>query len=93
MAEVIEKVVTKTSPRRRLQGVVLPSKMEKTIVVQTENVKPHAKYGKRVSKLKKYKVHDADCLAKVGDVVIIEECRPISHDKRFRLVSVVKKGE
>lgn len=90
--ETIEKA-SKASVRRRLQGTVLPSKMAKTIVVQTETYKAHPIYKKRVSVRKKYKVDDPQGLAHVGDVVIIEECRPISHDKHFRLVSVVKKGE
>ncbi len=85
--------VTKTSTRRRLQGTVISDKMQKTIVVQTRNYKAHPIYKKRVLAYKKYKVDDREELAHVGDVVIFEECRPLSHDKRFRLVSIVKKGE
>ncbi len=83
----------KVSPRRRLQGVVVSDKMQKTIVVQTERYKAHPIYKKRVLVHKKYKVDDHQEIAHVGDTVIFEECRPLSHDKRFRLVSVVKKGE
>jgi small subunit ribosomal protein S17 len=92
MAET-EKQVIKTSNRRRLQGTVVSAKMQKTIVVETENYMNHPVYKKRVAVRKKYKVDDRNSVAKVGDVVIFEECRPISHDKRFRLVSIVKKGE
>lgn len=88
-----KKVEATQAPRRRLQGVVVSNKMEKTIVVETETYKTHPIYKKRVSARKKYKVDDRNNTAKVGDVVVFEECRPISHDKRFRLVEIVKKGE
>lgn len=79
--------------RRRLQGVVVSNKMDKTIVVETENKKNHPIYKKRVTVRKKYKVDDRNNVANVGDVVIFEECRPLSHDKHFRLIEIVKKGE
>ncbi len=85
--------VQKTSGRRRLTGVVVSDRMQKTIVVETENKKPHPIYKKRITVRKKYKVDDRNEEAHVGDTVIIEECRPLSHDKRFRLVKIVKKGE
>ena len=85
--------VESTSKRRQLQGVVISNKMEMTIVVETENNKNHPIYKKRVTIRKKYKVDDRKNEASVGDVVIFEECRPLSHDKRFRLVKIVKKGE
>ena len=85
--------VESTSKRRQLQGVVISNKMENTIVVETENNKNHPIYKKRVTIRKKYKVDDRKNEASVGDVVIFEECRPLSHDKRFRLVKIVKKGE
>ena len=91
MAE--KKKVIEKPTRRRLQGVVVSNKMQKTIVVETENYFKHPVYKKRVSVRKKYKVDDRESLAKVGDVVIIEECRPLSHDKRFRLVKIIEKGE
>jgi small subunit ribosomal protein S17 len=92
MAEETKQVV-ETSHRRRIQGVVISDKMEKTIVVETESYKAHPIYKKRVQARKKYKVDDRNNEAKVGDVVIFEECRPLSHDKHFRLVEIVKKGE
>lgn len=91
MAE--EKAVATQAPRRRLQGVVLSNKMDKTIVVETENYREHPVYKKRVSIRKKYKVDDRNNEAQVGDIVVFEECRPLSHDKKFRLVKIVKKGE
>ena len=63
------------STRRRLQGIVVSNKMQKTIVVETENYRKHPVYKKRVSIRKKYKVNDKKEIAQVGDVVIIEECR------------------
>ena len=92
MAEEMKQVI-EASHNRRLQGVVVSHKRQKTIVVETENYKAHPIYKKRVSVRKRYKVDDRNDAAKVGDVVIFEECRPLSHDKRFRLVEIVKKGE
>ena len=85
--------VESTSKRRQLQGVVISNKMEKTIVVETENNKNHPIYKKRVTIRKKYKVDDRKNEASVGDVVIFEEFRPLSHYNRFRLFKIVKKGE
>ncbi len=93
MAEELNTKVIPASNRRRLQGIVISAKMMKTIVVETETYRAHPVYKKRVAVRKKYKVDDRNSVAKVGDVVIFEECRPLSHDKRFRLVEVVKKGE
>ena len=93
MAEKKVNKVEVKQTRRRLQGVVVSTKMQKTIVVETENYRKHPVYKKRVSIRKKYKVDDRNEVAKLGDTVIVEVCRPLSHDKRFRLVSVVKKGE
>lgn len=91
MAEETKKVVR--AARRRLQGRVVSDKMDKTIVVLTENHKTHPIYKKRVMVTKKYKVDDPKEEAKIGDTVIFEECRPLSHNKRFRLIQIVKKGE
>lgn len=82
-----------SSTRRRLTGVVVSNKMEKTIVVETETYRKHPVYKKRVAVRKKYKVDDRESIAKVGDTVLIEECRPLSHDKRFRLVKIVKEAQ
>lgn len=69
-----------------LKGVVTSDKMDKTIVVEVTRFVEHKKYGKRIKKTKKYKAHDEDNSKKVGDTVEIEETRPISKDKRFRVV-------
>lgn len=69
-----------------LKGVVVSDKMDKTIVVEVTRFVEHAKYGKRIKKSKKYKVHDETNSKKLGDNVLIEETRPISKDKKFKVV-------
>ena len=77
--------------RTSLQGVVVSDKMNKTIVVEVETHKRHPKYAKRIKYSNKYYAHDEKGEAKVGDVVTIMACRPLSALKRFRLVSIDKK--
>lgn len=83
----------KVVARRAIQGVVVSDKNDKTIVVLVETHKRHTKYGKRVKYSKKYYAHDENNEAKVGDLVTIMETRPLSATKRFRLVSIDKKGD
>ncbi len=78
--------------RTQLQGVVKSNKMNKTIVVEVETHKKHAKYAKRVKYSNKYYAHDENNVANVGDTVTIMACRPLSATKRWRLVSVDKKS-
>lgn len=78
--------------RRRIQGSVVGNKAEKTIIVQVESYKKHPKYKKRVQFRSKYYAHDEENVANVGDIVTIEECRPMSKTKRFKLVSIDKKA-
>jgi small subunit ribosomal protein S17 len=70
----------------KLQGKVISDKMNKTVVVEVERVKEHPRYKKRYKVHKKYKAHDEKGEYKIGDVVIIEETRPISKDKKWRVV-------
>ncbi len=79
--------------RRRRIGIVTSDKMHKTIVVQIETSAHHPLYGKIIKKFNKFKVHDENNAAKIGDKVRIEECRPLSKDKRFRLVEIIKKND
>jgi len=79
--------------RTQLQGVVVSDKMSKTIVVEVETHKRHPKYAKRIKYSNKYYAHDEKGEAKVGDVVTIMGCRPLSALKRFRLVSIDKKHQ
>jgi len=78
--------------KRRIQGVVVSDKTPKMIVVELTGYRKHAKYQKRVQFSSKYYAHDEKCEAKVGDLVTIEECRPLSALKRFKLVSIDKKA-
>lgn len=80
-------------PRRVIQGKVVSDKMEKTIVVAVESRHPHPRYGKIVKKTTKFKAHDETNQAHAGDVVRIEESRPLSKDKRWNLLEVVEKAE
>lgn len=72
--------------RKRFNGVVISDKMDKTIVVKVEKIKKDSKYGKRVVTSKKYKVHDPKNQYKEDDKVIFEECRPLSKDKKWRVI-------
>ena len=73
-------------------GRVVSDKMDKTIVVAVETYKKHKLYHKRIKYTKKYKAHDENNEAKIGDIVKIMETRPLSKDKRFRLVEIVEKA-
>ena len=80
---------TTTKARRRFTGVVTGTKMDKTAVVKVERTVIHPKYQKRYVRSAKFKIHDENNELKVGDKVIFEECRPLSKDKRWRLVEKV----
>jgi small subunit ribosomal protein S17 len=73
-------------PRRVLQGVVVSDKMKKTVTVLVERRLMHPVYKKYVRRSKKYAAHDEGSRAKVGDVVRIRECRPLSKRKRWEVV-------
>lgn len=68
-------------PKRVLIGTVVSDKMDKTVVVRVERTAPHPLYGKIVKRSQKYKAHDEQNQYHVGDMVKIEECRPLSKDK------------
>ncbi|GAB2695867.1 30S ribosomal protein S17 [Paenibacillus thermoaerophilus] len=78
---------------RKVQvGKVVSDKMDKTIVVAVETYKKHDLYHKRIKYTKKFKAHDENNEAQIGDVVEIMETRPLSKDKRWRLVRIVEKA-
>ena len=77
---------TQKQSKKTLKGIVVSDKMDKTIVVKVTRFVEHPKYGKRVKKSKKYKVHDEKNEKKIGDTVEIEETRPISKDKKFKVI-------
>ncbi len=72
--------------RNQLKGIVVSDKMDKTVVVEIENVKKHPVYTKRYKFHKKYKAHDEKNEYKANDKVIIEESRPISKDKKWKVL-------
>ena len=74
-------------PERIMQGVVVSDKMEKTIVVNVERKFPHPLYKKFIKRSKRYHVHDEDNQFKMGDIVKIQECRPLSKSKRWEVIS------
>ena len=76
--------------KRKLEGAVTSDKMDKTITVAVTTIKIHSKYKKRYKSTKKYKAHDDKNEYKIGDTVIIQECRPISRDKCWRVIKKVK---
>ena len=78
--------------RKVYQGRVVSDKMDKTITVEVSTVKMPPVYGKRMKYSKKYYVHDEDNTAKTGDIVRIAETRPLSRNKRFRLLNIVEKA-
>jgi len=72
--------------------VVVSDKMESTIVVRTERIVRHKLYGKMIRRHTKYLAHDPDNSCKIGDKVVIEECRPLSKRKRWRLREIAEKA-
>jgi len=78
--------------RKELVGRVVSDKMDKTIVVSVETYNRHPLYNKRIRYTKKYKAHDEHNEAKEGDLVRIMETRPLSKEKRWRLVEIIEKS-
>ncbi|NQU18611.1 30S ribosomal protein S17 [bacterium] len=76
--------------RKERVGIVVSDKSEKTIVVKAEKLTKHHKYGKIIRKSNKFQVHDEKNVAKIGNKVLIVETRPISKNKRWRLVEIIK---
>ncbi|HBT39627.1 MAG: 30S ribosomal protein S17 [Thermotoga sp. 50_1627] len=79
-------------PRKRLTGTVVSDKMDKTVVVRVTRWLEHPVYKKRIRRSKKYHAHDEHNECKVGDVVVIEETRPLSRTKRWRVVEILQRA-
>ena len=92
MAETVNSTVEKRGTRKERVGDVISNKMAKTIVVRVQRRFPHPQFKKVVTAYSKFYAHDEKAEAKVGDVVRIEETRPLSKLKRWRLVAVVEKS-
>lgn len=84
--------MSERNARKTQIGKVVSDKMDKTIVVAVETYKKHKLYHKRIRYTKKFKAHDEHNQAKIGDTVEIMETRPISKDKRWRLIEIVKEA-
>jgi small subunit ribosomal protein S17 len=96
MAEKNEGAAANAADRvkpRTIEGIVKSAKMEKTITVEVNYLQKHAKYGKYMKRYTKYYAHDEKREAKEGDVVEIAQTRPLSKQKRFRLVKIIRKAE
>jgi small subunit ribosomal protein S17 len=92
MSEATEKKETKIPVRRTLKGHVVSDKMDKTIVVKVERKMRHRLYEKIMTRAKKYHAHDRNEEAGIGDFVQIEETRPLSKQKRWRLLKIIEKA-
>ncbi len=79
--------------RKIKTGRVVSNKMDKTVVVAVESYRPHPLYKRQVRRIKKFKAHDEQNACRVGDVVRIEETRPLSKEKRWRVMEILVKGE
>ena len=79
--------------RRTKVGRVVSDKMDKTVVVSVERLQRHPIYKRVIRRSTKFKAHDQDNAARVGDTVRIEESRPLSRDKRWRLVEILGHGQ
>ncbi|TDF91460.1 30S ribosomal protein S17 [Paenibacillus piri] len=84
--------MSERNDRKTQVGKVVSDKMDKTIVIAVETYKKHDLYHKRIKYTKKFKAHDENNEAKIGDVVRVMETRPLSKDKRWRLIEVVEKA-
>jgi small subunit ribosomal protein S17 len=81
------------SKAKELTGTVISDKMQKTIIVRIMHKAKHPKYGRIIKRYNKFKVHDEKNSAKIGDTVKIVATRPLSKEKNFRLVGIIKKSE
>lgn len=80
------------SKRRKIKGTVVSDKMDKTAIISVERVMLHPLYKKSIKRRKRYKIHDEKNECHLGDLVEAVECRPLSKDKKFRLISIIKRS-
>ena len=91
-AQKNESATTERNSRKTRVGMVVSDKMQKTVVVSIERRVQHPVYGKMVRRTKKLKAHDEENQAKTGDTVRIMETRPLSKDKRWRVVEIIERA-
>jgi small subunit ribosomal protein S17 len=87
-----DKKMKEAGHRKTQIGIVVSDKMDKTIVVQVERLVKHPVYKKYVRRRARYKAHDEGDTCKVGDKVMIEECRPLSREKRWGVRQVIERA-
>ena len=88
-----ENIVEQSKSDRTITGKVVSNKMNKTIVVQVERKVKHPSYGKFVRRFSKMYAHDEENTCRIGDVVTIQQTRPLSKTKRWKLVEILKREE
>ena len=79
--------------RKNRVGIVVSDKMDKTVVIAIEEHVKHQKYGKVIKRTVRLKVHDENNECGIGDKILVAETRPLSHDKRWRLVEIIEKAK
>jgi small subunit ribosomal protein S17 len=79
--------------KKTQQGAVISNKMDKSVVVEVERTVQHKLYGKYIRRRVKYMAHDPENTCGIGDIVLIEECRPLSKRKRWRVRSIVERAQ
>ena len=94
----MERINKKTNPAsqkifRTKKGIVVSDQMNKTVVVRVDRLKEHPRYKKRYRVSKRYKAHDEKNEYKIGQWVIIQECRPLSKEKRWRVIRKIANGK
>ena len=92
MTEMTNEPAEARNARKTRTGLVVSDKMQKTVVVAIERRVPHPIYGKMITRTKRLKAHDEENSAKVGDSVRIVETRPLSKDKRWRVVEIMNRA-
>ncbi|OIO36316.1 MAG: 30S ribosomal protein S17 [Candidatus Omnitrophica bacterium CG1_02_44_16] len=85
--------VQQDSKRKEFTGIVVSDKMKKTIVVEVTSLVRHGQYSKTIRRKERFKAHDEKNEARIGDIVLIHETRPMSKDKRWRLVEIITKAK
>ena len=93
MAETTNTNAASRTARKVRTGVVISDKMQKTVVVEIERRVPHPVYGKMITRSTRLKAHDEENAAKTGDTVRVMETRPLSKDKRWRVVEIVGRAK
>jgi small subunit ribosomal protein S17 len=92
MSEAVTSAAAQTGMRRRLTGRIVSDKMDKTVTVLVERRVQHPLYNKFVGRSKKYHAHDEKNEYHTGDLVMIEECRPIAKTKAWRVIKLLEKA-